>query len=68
MRECCQTDEKSIQQESKFLIVSSDPDNLGVLLAIYFLMNSRGYNYTDANKYVKDFRFKIGLTQKLITF
>lgn len=54
---------KAISGKDNFWIISSDPDNLGVLLIIYYLMNERGYSYHEASKYVIAQRFKISLTQ-----
>ena len=54
--------------KDNIVIISSDCDNLGVLLAIFYLMDVRGYSYSDANKYVVGMRFKINLTQNFQTF
>ena len=49
-------------------IISSDPDNLGVLVAIFYLMTFLGYSYNEATKYIIAQRFIINLTQDFITF
>lgn len=59
---------KHYEKKENFCIISDDPDNLGVLLAIYYLMNVRGYSYSDASKYVILLRFKVNLTQNFISF
>lgn len=59
---------KAMSGKDNFLIISSDPDNLGVLLAIYYLMSERGYSYHEASKYAIAQRFKISLTQDFENF
>lgn len=64
----CKLMKKSMGKKENFWIISSDPDNLGVLLAIYYLMNVRGYSYHEASKYVIGQRFRVTLTQNFQSF
>lgn len=57
-----------MDKKDSFCIISSDPDSLGTLLTIYYLMTVRGYNYTEASKYVIGMRFKVNLPQNFQTF
>jgi hypothetical protein len=59
---------KVMSSKDSFCIISTDPDNFGVLLSIYYLMNIRGYSYHEASKYVIFMRFKINLPQPYQTF
>ena len=64
----CERIKKKYSKNENILLISSDPDNLGVLIAMYFLMNVKGYSYVEANKYVVEMRFKIGITHKFASF
>jgi len=59
---------KALGSKKSVWIISSDPDNLGALLAIYYLMNVKGYSYHDASKYVIYMRFSINMTQGFQNF
>lgn len=55
---------KSLEKDEKILLLSSDQDNIGAAIVIYFMMKAYKFSYTAAMGLIRERRISIKLEKK----